>query len=99
MNADQCSQYVGDNSIAANTPQQFLIKNLQAVFQCLRIAGPTFSIAKYHFRVQQIDFLGRTITTKRVASQKQKIAKFDEKAKFPHTPRKHFNDSNDTWDF
>ena len=37
--ADQCAHYVDDIGIAANTPQQ-LIKNLRAVFQCLRKAGP-----------------------------------------------------------
>ena len=79
--ADQCSQYVDDIGIAANTPEQ-LIKNLRAVFQCLRKAGLKLSMAKCHFGVQEIDFLGRTITTKGVAPQKQKITKFLEKVKF-----------------
>ena len=35
IQADQCAQYVDDIGIAANTPEQ-LIKNLRAVFQCLR---------------------------------------------------------------
>ena len=37
--ADQCAQNVDDIGIAANTPEH-LIKNLRAVFQCLRKAGP-----------------------------------------------------------
>ena len=45
--ADQCAQYVDDFGIAANTPEQ-LIKNLQAVFQCLRKAGLKLSMAKCH---------------------------------------------------
>ena len=67
--ADQCAQYADDIGIAANTPQK-LIKNLRAVFQCLRKAGLKLSMAKCHFGVQEVVFLGRTITTKGVAQQK-----------------------------
>ena len=81
VKADQCAQYVDDIGIAANTPEQ-LIKNLQAVFQCLRKAGLKLSMDKCHFRVQGVDFLGRTITTNGVAPQKQKTANFLEKFKF-----------------
>ena len=80
--ADQCAQYVDDNGIAANTPGQ-LIKNIRAVFQCLRKAGLKLSLAKCRFGVQEVDFPGRTITTKGFAPQKQKINKFLEKVKFP----------------
>ena len=73
IKADQCAQYVDDIGIAANTPEQ-LIKNLRAVFQCLRKAGLKLSIAKCHFGVQEVEFLGRTITTKGVAPQIEKIA-------------------------
>ena len=59
-----------------------MIKNQRAVFQCLLKAGLKLSMAKCHFGVQEVDFLGRTITTKGVAPQKQKIAKFLEKVKF-----------------
>ena len=82
IKTDQCAQYVDDIGIAANTPEQ-LIKNLRAVFQCLRKVGLKLSMTKCHFGVQEVDFLGRTITTKGVAPQKQKIAKFLEKVKFP----------------
>ena len=86
IKADQCAQYVDDIGIAANTPQQ-LIKNLRAVFQGLRKAGLKLSMAKCHFGVQEVDSLGRTITTKGVAPQKQKIAKFLEKVKFPRSKK------------
>ena len=86
IKADQCAQYVDDIGIAANTPEQ-LIKNLQAVFQCLRKAGLKLSMAKCHFGTQETDFIGRTITTKGVAPQKQKIAKFLEKVKFPRSKK------------
>ena len=69
IKADQCAQYVDDTGIADNTPQQ-LIKNLRAVFQCLRKTGLKLSMAKCHFLVQEVDFLGRTKTTKGVAPQK-----------------------------
>ena len=64
---DQCAQYVDDIGIAANNPQQ-LIKNLRAVFRSLRKTGLKLSMAKCHFGVQEVDFLGRTITTKGVAT-------------------------------
>ena len=86
IKADQCAQYVDDIGIAANTPEQ-LIKNLRAVFQCIRKAGLKLSMNKCHFGVQEVDFLGRTITTKGVAPQKQKIAKFLEKVKFPRSKK------------
>ena len=63
IKVDQCAQYVDDIGIAANTPEQ-LIKNLRAVFQCLKKAGLKLSMTKCHFGVQEVDFLGRTITTK-----------------------------------
>ena len=57
IKADQCAQYVDDIGLTANTPQQ-MSKNLRAVFQCLRNAGLKLSMAKCHFGVQQVDFLG-----------------------------------------
>ena len=44
-------------------------------------------MAKFHFRVQEVDFLGRTITTKVVAPQKQKTAKILDKVKFPRSQK------------
>ena len=86
IKADQCAQYINDIGIAANTPQ-FLIITLRAVFQCLRKAGLKLSMAKCHFGVQKVDFLGRTITTKGVAPQKQNIAKILEKVKFSRSKK------------
>ena len=86
IKTDQYAQYVDDIGIAANTPQH-LIKNLRAVFLCLRKAGLKLSIAKSHFGVQEIDFLGPTITTNGVAPQKQKIAKLLEKVEFPRSKK------------
>ena len=51
--------------------------------------------AAQHFGVQQIDFLGRTITTKGVAPQKKNIAEFLKKSTF-HDPKKHFRDTLDS---
>ena len=72
IKVDQWAQYVNDIGIAANTPEQ-LIKNLRAVSQCLRKAGIKISMANCHFVVQEGNFLGRTITTKGVAPEKQKV--------------------------
>ena len=86
IKTDQCAQYVDDIGIAAKTPGQ-LIENLRAVFQCLRKAGFKLSMAKCHFGAQEVDFLGRTVTTKGVALQKQKIAKFLAKVEFPRSKK------------
>ena len=88
IKANQCAQYINDIGITANTPEQ-LIKNPRAVFQSLRKAGLKLSMSKCHFWVQQVDFLGRTITTKEVAPQKQKIAKILEKFKIPRSKKAH----------
>ena len=64
-----------------------MINNLQAVFQCLRKAGLKLSMAKCHFGVQEVGFLGRTITTNGVAPQKQKIGKFLEKVKISRSKK------------
>ena len=45
------------------------------------------SMANCHFGVQELDFHGRTITTKRVAPQKQKIAKIREKVTFTRSKK------------
>ena len=87
IKVDQCAQYVDDIGMTANTPQQ-LIKNLQAVFQYLQKAGLKLRMAKCQFGVHEIDFLGRNITTKVVAPQKQKITKFLKKVKFPGSKKK-----------
>ena len=84
----QCAPYVADIGIAANTTQQ-LIKNLPAVFQCLKKAGRKLSMAKCHFGVQEVDLFGRTKTTKGLSPQN-----FLEKSNF-HDPKKHFNDTSD----
>ena len=86
IKADQCAQYVDNIGIAANTTEQ-LIKNLRAVFHCVQKAGLKLSMAKCHFRVKEVDFFGRTITTKGVATQKQKITKFLEKVKFQRSKK------------
>ena len=72
--ADQCPQYVDGIGKAAHTTQQF-IKNLSAVFQCLREFGLQHSMAKCNFKVQEADLFGRTLTTKEIAKQKRKSPK------------------------
>ena len=91
---DQCAQYVDDIGIVANTLQQ-LIKKLRAVFQCLRKSGLKLSMAKCHFGVQEVDFLERTITTRGVGPQKQRLPNSSKKSNF-HDPRKHFKDTLDS---
>ena len=83
---DQCAQYVDGIGITADTLQQ-LYKNLRAVFQCPKKTGLKLSVAKCHFGVQGVDFLGRTITTKGIAPKKQKTPKFLEKFKLQRSKK------------
>ena len=43
IKADQCAQYVDDIAIAANSVTQ-LIRNIRAVFECIRQAGLKLTI-------------------------------------------------------
>ena len=82
IKADQCAQYVDDFGIAANTPEQ-LIKNLRAVFQCLRKAGLKLSLAKCHFRVQQVAFLWMNNNNQGICPTKEKDRQIPRKSRVP----------------
>ena len=86
IKADQCAQYVDDIGIAANTVTQ-LIRNIRAVFECIRKAGLKLTIKKCHFGVTEIEFLGRTITPQGVAPQTHKIQKFLTNIRFPKSKK------------
>ena len=75
IKADQRAQNVDDIGIATNSPEQLII-NLWAVFKCIQNAGLKLFMAKCHFGTEEVDFIGRTITTIGVTSQKQKVTKF-----------------------
>ena len=45
IKGDQCAKYVDDIAMAVNTPEQ-LIKNIRAVFKCIRTAGLKLTIEK-----------------------------------------------------
>ena len=86
IKADQYAQYVDDIGIAANTTEQ-LIKNIRAVFKCIRKAGLKLTIEKCHFGVTQVEFLGRTITSNGIAPQDHKITNFLSKIRFPRSKK------------
>ena len=86
IKADQCAQYVDDIGIAANDTKQLCI-NIRTVFECIRNAGLKLSMSKCHFRVKQVDFLGRTITPDGVAPQADKVNDFLTKLRFPKSKK------------
>ena len=49
-----------------------LIRNIRAVFECIRQAGLKLSIDKCHFGVTEVEFLGRTITPQGIAPKTTK---------------------------
>ena len=86
IKADQCAQYVDDIGIAANDSTQLCI-NIKTVFECIRNAGLKLTMAKCHFDVKQVDFLGRTITPQGVSPQTEKVKQFLQKLKFPKSKK------------
>ena len=75
IKADLCAQYMDDIGIAGKTADEF-IDNLEAVFQKIREAGLKLSMSKFQFGVQEIEFLGRTVTPKRISPINGKVEKF-----------------------
>ena len=82
IKGDQCAQYVDDIGIAANYSTQLCI-NIRTVFECIRKAGLKLTMAKCHFGVKKVDFLGRTITPEGVSPQAEKVKQFLQKLEFP----------------
>ena len=82
VKADQCAQYVDDIGIAANNATD-LTRNIRAVFKCIRQAGLKLTIEKCHFGVRQVEFLGRTISSK----ESRKIQNFLDKLRFPKSKK------------
>ena len=82
VKADQCAQYVDDIGIAANNATD-LIRNIRAVFKCIRKTGLKLTIEKCHFGVRQVEFLRRTISPEGISPQARKIQNFLGKLRFP----------------
>ena len=64
-----------DIGIAGKTAGEF-IDNLEAAFQKIREAGLKLSRSKSQFGVQEIEYLGRTITPKGISPINEKVEKF-----------------------
>ena len=86
IKADRCAQYVDDIGIAAKCVTQ-LIRNIRAVFECIRQAGLKLSIYKCHFGVTEVKFLGRTITPQEIAPQEHKLQKLLANVRFPKSKK------------
>ena len=81
VKTDQCAQYVDDIGIAANNATD-LTRNIRAVFTCIPQAVLKLTIEKSHFRVRQVEFLGRTISSERISPQARKIQNCLDKLRF-----------------
>ena len=82
VKADKSTQYVDDIDIAANTVEQ-LADNIEAVFAKIRQAGLKLSIAKCTTDHPEIELLGRSITSKGIVPNEDKIDKFLKNIKVP----------------
>ena len=86
IKADQCAHYVDDIGTAANDSIQLCI-NIKTVFESIRKAGLKLTVAKCHFVVKQVNFLGRTITPGGVSPQTEKVKQCLQKLKFPKSKK------------
>ena len=86
VKADQCAQYVDDIGIAANNATD-LIRNIRAVFKCIRQTGLKLTIEKCHFGVRQVVFLGRTFSPEGISPQSKNIQNFLVKLRFPKSKK------------
>ena len=86
VKGDQCAQYVDDIGIAANNATD-LTRNIRAEFNCIRQAGLKLTIEKFHFRVRQVEFLGRTISPEGILPQARKTKNFLDKLRFPKSKK------------
>ena len=82
VKADKCAQYVDDIGIAANTVEE-LVDNIEAVFTKVRQAGLKLSMSKCAFGHPEIEFLGRSITSKGIGPIEKKIDDFLKNIKLP----------------
>ena len=92
IKADQCAQYVDGIGIAANSVTQ-LIRNIRAVFECIRQAGLKVSIDKCHFGVTEVEFLGRMITPQGIASPRPENPEILSKRTIPKNQRSKYKDT------
>ena len=60
----------------------YLIRNIWAVFKCIRQTGLKLTIEKCHFGVTQVGYLGRTISPEGISPQARKIQNFLDKLRF-----------------
>ena len=86
VKAEQCAQYADDIGIAVNNATD-LTRNIRAVFKYIRRAGLKLTIEKCHFGVQQVEFLGRTISPEGISPQARKIQNFLDKLRFPKSKK------------
>ena len=82
VKADKCAQYVDDIGIAASTVEE-LVDNIEAVFTKIRQAGLKLSMSKCAFGHPEIEFLGRSITSKGIGPIEKKIDGFLKNIKVP----------------
>ena len=82
VKADKCAQYVDDIVIAANNVEE-LADNIESMFIKINQAGLKLSMAKCAFGHPEIEFLGRSITSKGIAPIEEKIHKFLKNIKLP----------------
>ena len=81
--ANVCTQIMDD--IAAGVHKFDEIPALRKIFDCLRESGLKLSTHKCDFGTTKIDYLGSTITPKRISPESAKLEKFLGQTRMPKT--------------
>ena len=84
VKADRCAHYVDDIGIAPNRPDE-LIENLELVFQQLSKACLKLSMNKCEFGQQQIEYLGKSISSTGIAPIEKRTTDYLKKLKPPNS--------------
>ena len=81
VKADQCAQNLDNIGIVPNNPTD-LEGSIRAVFKSFQQAGLKLTIEKWHFKVRQIEFLGKIVTSEEISPQTHKVQKFPNNWRF-----------------
>ena len=85
VKADHCAQYVDDIGIEANNATDFTRKT--RAFECICNEGLKVTNKKCLFRLRQVEFLGRTISSEEISPKIQNIQNFFEKLRIPKSKK------------
>ena len=86
VKAYQCAQNVDEFGIRAKTARD-LSRNNRIKFKCILKTALKLTKEKWYFGVRQVEFLGRTISPRKILTQARRIHVFLDKFRFSKTKK------------